>query len=366
MTLFVRYALNENKVIEITVEEGSTKPYYLKSKGLKPGGVFVRQGASAAPASSEQIRQMIKASDGDVFEEMRSIDQQLTFNMAKTVFTENGLAFGEEKYRVLGIRNNKDLLYSNLALIISDQCRHTVKVAVFADNEKTKFCDSKEFGGSVFRQMENTFAFLKLCNKSEASFEGLKRVEFADYPEEAIREALLNALVHRDYSFSGSTIINVTDLELEIISMGGLLPGLSPDDIKVGISQPRNKNLAEIFHRLHFIESYGTGIRKIFNFYKDCEIMPRIEVTSNTFKIILPNRNSASSQKGDVSSQMKSITPQMEKILSAIKEKGWLTSEDVQTLLQVKKIRCWKITKDMADRGLIKIIGRGVNKRFCL
>lgn len=76
----------------------------------------------------------------------------------------------------------------------------------------------------------------------------MERIEKQDYPEEALREALLNAIVHRDYSYSGSIIINVNDERIEFISIGGLLPGLSTDDIRIGISQPRNKNLAEMFH----------------------------------------------------------------------------------------------------------------------
>ncbi len=362
VTMFVRYELRENKVIKISISEGSAKPYYLKSKGLKPGGVFVRQGASSAPASAEQIRQMIKDSDGDAFEEMRSTEQLLTFEYARKIFEENKLPFGEEKYRALGIRKNDGFPYTNLALIISDQCRHTVKIAVFSDAEKTRFRDSREFGGSVFRQMEEAFAFLRLCNRTTASFDGLRRVEHPDYPEEAIREALLNAVVHRDYGFSGSVIVNVSDSEIEFVSIGGLLPGLTPEDIKAGISQPRNRNLAEIFHRLHFIESYGTGIRKIFSLYKNDARRPEIETTGSTFKIVLPNMNNVGGENGVKLPR----TPQMEIVLEAIRKRGPLSDEDVQELLGVRKIRAWKVTKDMEARGLIKIVGRGVAKRFCL
>ncbi len=82
-----------------------------------------------------------------------------------------------------------------------------------------------------------------------------------------------------------SQMINVNDSCIEFISIGGLLPGLSADDIRSGISQPRNRKLAEIFHRLKLIESYGTGIRKIYARYRDCAAQPRIEVTTNTFKL---------------------------------------------------------------------------------
>ena len=144
-------------------------------------------------------------------------------------------------------------------------------VAVFADEENTKFRDSKEFGGSIFEQLDNTYAYLTLCNKTVATFKGLERIEKVDYPEEALREALLNALVHRDYSFSGSIIINVNDKEMEFISIGGLLPGLSPDDIRSGISQPRNKNLADILHRFVQTLSAEKGRTDEYDLYSRVE-----------------------------------------------------------------------------------------------
>ena len=359
VTMFVKYTIQENRVVRITVGEGSYKPYYLKSKGLKPSGVFVRQGTSSVPASPEQIRAMIKESDGDAFESMRSMEQELSFKSAKEAFKRYNIEFSKAKYRTLGITMQGDELYSNLALIISDQCAHTTKVAVFADEENTKFRDSKEFGGSIFKQLDNTYAYLALCNKKLATFKGLERIEKVDYPEEALREALLNALVHRDYSFSGSIIINVNDKEMEFISIGGLLPGLSPDDIRSGISQPRNKNLADIFHRLHLIESYGTGIRKIYNLYANCPKQPRIEVTSNTFKIILPNMNRATAKEG-----IPVTTAQMKKILDYIEENGQITDIEIQELLGLKKTRAFTLAKQMRDEGLIKVVGRAAEKRY--
>ncbi|MBR6514994.1 MAG: putative DNA binding domain-containing protein [Clostridia bacterium] len=359
VTMFVKYTIQENRVVRITVGEGSYKPYYLKSKGLKPSGVFVRQGTSSVQASAEQIRAMIKDSDGDTFESMRSMEQELTFKSANEAFKRYNVEFSKTKYRALGITTQAEELYSNLALIISDQCTHTTKVAVFADEKNTKFRDSKEFGGSIFKQLDNTYAYLTLCNKTTATFKGLERIERVDYPEEALREALLNALVHRDYSFSGSIIINVNDKEMEFISIGGLLPGLSPDDIRSGISQPRNKNLADIFHRLHLIESYGTGIRKIYSLYANCSEQPRIEVTTNTFKIILPNMNRTMSNEG-----ITVMTTQMQRILDYIEENGKITDLEIQELLGIKKTRAFTLAKQMRDQGLIRAEGRGSEKKY--
>ena len=360
VTMFIKYTIQDNQVVRISVGEGSYKPYYLKSKGLKPSGVYVRQGTSAAQASPDQIRAMIKDSDGDVFETMRSMEQKLTFEEASSAFASYGVDFSENKYRALGITLPTENIFTNLALILSDQCRHTVKIAVFADEANTQFRDSKEFAGSVFKQLDHAYEYLSLCNKTESSFKGLERIEKKDYPEVALREALLNAIVHRDYSFSGSIIINVNDKQMEFISIGGLLPGLSPEDIKSGISQPRNNKLAEIFHRLRLIESYGTGIRRIYSLYEKCPSQPRIEVTPNTFKIILPNMNAFSRETEN------SITPQMRVILDYIKENDGITDLQIQDLLGLKKTRTFNLAKQMREMELITSVGRGSEKKYVL
>lgn len=363
VTIFVRFTIQDNKVVRITVSEGTNKPYYLKEKGLKPSDVFMRQGTSSVPASPEQIRQMIKESDGGIFEENRSLNQELTFEATAKTFQLYGVEFSTEKYKALGITYKNDDIYTNLALLLSDQCVHTTKIAVFSDDACTVFRDSKEFGGSVFQQFTNTINYLALCNKTISVIKGIVRTDKQDYPEEAIREALLNALVHRDYSFSGSIIINITDYKIEFISLGGLLPGLSPDDIRSGISQPRNKNLAEVFYRLRLIESYGTGIRRIFNLYADCPKQPEIEVTTHTFKIILPNRNAVSAAKADT---VPEITPQMQKVLDYIKTAGQITEKEISQLLGLKKTRTFTVAKQMRELGLIKTIGRGKNKYYTI
>ena len=294
-----------------------------------------------------------------MFEEMRSMEQGLTFETAAAAFKRYGVEFGPEKYRALGVTQKNDELYTNLALIISDQCAHTTKVAVFGDESNTTFKDNKEFGGSIFKQLEDTYTYLMLCNKTAATFKGLERIEKQDYPEGALREALLNALVHRDYSFSGSVIINVNEAKMEFISIGGLLPGLSIDDIRIGISQPRNKKLAEMFHRLHLIESYGAGIRKIYKLYESCPLQPVIEATPNAFKITLPNMNVAPD-----SVQKSGVTPQMQKVLSFISDHGQITDAEIQSLLGIKKTRAFTLIRQMREMDLVQLLGRGEEKRY--
>lgn len=296
-----------------------------------------------------------------ITEENRSLEQELTFDAAEKAFSLLAIPFGREKYRVLGITDRKDEIFTNLGLLLSDQCPYTTKIAVFSDDACTVFRDSKEFSGSVLRQYEDASAYLALCNKTSSVIKGMVRTDKRDYPEEAVREALLNAIVHRDYSFSGSIIINVTDRKTEFISIGGLIPGLSPEDIRVGISQPRNRNLAEVFHRLRLIESYGTGIRRIFSLYAGYPVQPQIEVTANTFKITLPNMNSVPSGVPETASP---ITPQMQQVLDYIRANGQITEPEICELLGVKKTRAYTIARQMRDLGVITVAGRGEKKYY--
>lgn len=364
VTIFVKYILEEGEVIRIEVGQGSFKPYYLKAKGLKPSGVYVRQGTSSVPASAEQIRQMIKCADNDVYEDMRSLTQDLTFRSAAETFVKHGVDFGTDKYYTLGIRAKESEQFTNLGLLLSEQCAHTVKVAVFADDNKTVFRDRKEFSGGLFKQLEETFDYLKLCNQNRSVIDGLERTDYWDYPKAAIREALLNALIHREYSFSGSTIINVTDTEMEFISMGGLVGGLTDADILSGISQPRNRKLAAVFHRLNFIEAYGTGIRRMFALYEGCATQPSIVTTPNSFKLILPNMNAAGKDSGKQQTTATTITPQMQTVFEYLSEHKKMDEIELQELLGIKRTRAYNLTKEMAGAGLIKIIGRGKARRY--
>ena len=93
--------------------------------------------------------------------------------------------------------------------MLSDQCETTTKVALFQGKDKELFRDRKEFKGSILKQLEDVYQFIDLVNKTKATFTGLDRTDRRDYPEDAIRESLLNSIVHRDYSFSGSNLVNI-------------------------------------------------------------------------------------------------------------------------------------------------------------
>ena len=277
----------EHPVIHVTVLRGARRPYYLYHKGLRPTGVFVRHGASSVAASDEVIRQLIRESDGVTFDSSTSLEQRLTFDYAERYFRDHDLEWNENRLRTLGLID-ADGLYTNTALLLSDQCRHTVKCAVFAGANKQRFVNRQEFGGSILRQLEETYRFLDITNPVEARFDGLHRIDRRHWPPFALREGLINALTHRDYDHPGSTFINVYSDRMEFTSFGALVPSLTLADVSAGVSAPRNAVLANVLYRLHVIESYGIGIPRIIAAYEDSPFHPRIHVTTGTFTLTLP------------------------------------------------------------------------------
>ncbi|MBR1895619.1 MAG: ATP-binding protein, partial [Pyramidobacter sp.] len=122
-------------IISVSVQKGTACPYYLGAKGIRPEGVFVRQGASTVPATESTILKMIRETSDESFEKARSLIQELTFGCAKQHFSEESLAFGKAQQRTLGIIG-EDGAYTNLGLLLSDQCQHTIKLAVFQGSTK--------------------------------------------------------------------------------------------------------------------------------------------------------------------------------------------------------------------------------------
>ena len=363
VTMFVGYEaqhISDKDIIAVTIQKGTDRPYYLSSKGLKPSGVYVRNGTSSDPATDTAIRKMIKETDGDSFESMRSLEQNLSFEAAEKQFEKQNIPFDAAKMQTLGMIS-ADGIYSNVALLLSDQCPSTIKAATFSGEDKGSFQDRREFSGSLFQQMEELYSYLDMRNQTKATFDGLYRIDTRDYPEDALREALLNSLVHRDYSFRASTIVSVYADRIEFVSVGGLPSGIALDDIMLGLSVCRNPKLAAIFYRLQLIEAYGTGMPKIMNAYTESESKPKIEVSSNAFKITLPNRNTGANHAETL---VGTIKGDEKRILDFIGSHGYIVRSDVDRRLEVSQATANRILKRMVAEGLIYQDGNGRKTKY--
>ena len=343
-------------VIVVDVQKGASSPYYLTDKGIRPSGVYVRQGASSVPATDAAILKMIRDTDGDNFEELRSLNQNLDFVFLKKEFEDANIKLEHSQMRTFNIID-EDGLYTNLGLLLSEQCPHTIKAAVFEGSTKEIFKDRFEFSGSLLKQMKDVYSFLNRYNRTNSEITGLKRTDTREYPEIALREALLNSIVHKEYSYSSSTLISVFDDKIEIVTIGGLTKGLSEDDIMLGVSILRNRNLANIFYRLKLIEAYGTGIPKIIESYNEYNVKPKIEISSNAFKITLPN----TLKEKSISKLEKNLSDKEYLIVNMLKENEYIKRTDIEKNLSISSSMAIKLLRNMVENSIIEKLGKGKN-----
>ncbi len=373
-------------VLRVEVQRGTDRPYFAKTAGLRPEGVFVRQGAASVPASETRIRDMLREDSADSFESCRSFRQELTFEALSAAFLKRKIPFGAAQETTLGIRR-PDGLFTNLAFLLSDQCRPTIKLAAFKGDVKETFRDRREPEGSLLAQLGAALEFLGKWNDRRSEIRGFERVDSPDYDEEVIREALLNAVIHRDYSRQDSTLASVFSDRIEIVSIGGVVPGYDPVDlIDGGVSALRNRALANVFARLGYIEAYGTGIPKIRRSYAGIDPGPSFTFLPHAFRVVLPNRNtarrssdgydsgksppnpvvreSADVQYEDSRSASSTATPREKSILTLLRQKGTVTREEVQRAMGVSLATVLRDLAALLKARRIAKVGSGRNTRY--
>lgn len=367
VTMFVSISIermDEKNVVRVDIQRGTGRPYYLSDKGLKPSGVYMRLGNTSAPASETAIRDMIRETEGISYERGRSLQQDLTFQAAQTVFDGNGLSLGISQMKTLGMMD-RDEIYTNLGLLLSDQCPHTIKAAVFAGEDKEVFQHRAEFAGSLFTQLSDAFAFISLNNRLQSRFSGLYRIDTNDYSETAIREALINAIVHRDYALSGSILVSMFSDRMEIVSLGGLAPGLEPEDIYEGISLTRNPGLANVMYRLKLIEAYGTGIRKI---RAECErhgADADFRMTHAVFRVMMRMSMPHPDQERTVVSETGiHQEPSEQKVIDYLRRTGSANRKQVQDELGIGQTSCVVLLNRMVETGKILRSGNARNTTY--
>ena len=348
-------------IIKVSVERGSATPYCFSRFGLTPKGVYIRIGSNTVMATNEHIRHMIKDTSGGHFLEELSFNQDLTFDYAEQTFQGKKIDFGKEQKQTLGLIRS-DGRYSNLALILSDQCPYSTKAAIFEGTNKTYFKDRKIFAGSLFKQIDDTLEYLNVYNRVHATFEGAYRIDHPDYPGTAFREAYVNALIHRDYYIEGSVLVSMFDDRVEIMSLGGALPGVTYSLMLSGVSVPRNEKLAQIFYRLEIIEAFGTGIPRIFESYEGQDKKPEIPIIDGGFLIQLPNVNYKQPQAD--AGNNREVKRSAEALLYVAFENSSFTKKDAAEILDISPNGAYKHLKRMEEQGTLNSERVGKELRY--
>lgn len=350
-------------VVVMNVESGPDKPYYLTDKGLKSSGVYLRYGTVSTQATDEEIKRMLIDNSRSNFETQTSYLQDLHFDYLKSSFMKKGIDLTDAKLKTLHIMDTHHN-YTNLGLVFSDECPYYIKFGSFNGKNKTEFRDRKIFQGSILKQLDDLFEYFNLFNKLKGVIVGYKRVDTLDYPDFALRESVLNAVIHQDYSFEGNILVSLFDDRFEILSLGSLVKGVTLEDIYSGISVSRNPYIANVLHKLEYVESFGTGITRILEGYEGSNMMPSFNQSPNSFLVTLPNRNYVPESK--INNDKKLHISQVEQVIMYLTNNNSITRLEVEALLGIEKSRAKELLSQMASNNMIILKGSGRTSYYVL
>jgi len=356
--------IDDHLLLIIEVYRGNLLPYYLKSKG-KSEGVYIRVGATNRKASYENILELERQRMNISFDQEANREVDLDFldiASLKGRFARAGKVLDQAvmKNFKLVIEDNNTLYPSNGLLILLGKLEHVrMKCSRFKGTSMDVFLDRKEYEGDLFSQLENAENFIKNYIKLSSEIKGLQREDQYEIPLEAIRESLVNAVVHRDYSNDGRDIkIGIYDDIVNVVSPGGFPSTITQEDILEGRSEIRNKVIARVFKELNYIEQWGSGIRRIKSSCISRDLKEPEIVEKGDFVDVSLYRDVASSTENVGSGSF--LTDQEQKIVEFLKEHDdIIRTKDAKIVLSVEERRAREILKDLVEKQVIDKKGKG-------
>ena len=305
--------------VKVIVQNGPNYPYYYSSDGVKEA--YVRHGDRSEKATDYELNNLILKGMNKTFDSLPS-----SFSYGDVSFTLLNATYKQENDDELFLP--KDLI--SMGLLTEDN-QVTNAGALLCDQgylrqskivcTRWKGCekgsvdgdalDDKEFrSSSIINLLLNAESFIRNNSKNAWTIRGMKREEKSDYPYKAVREVLVNAMIHRDYQIIGSEIhVDMYDDRLEITSPGGMLNGSRIQDLDIlhVPSMRRNEIISDIFGRLNYMDRRGSGIRRIMNSYSDYVDKPEFYSTDYYFSVVLPNRSVAELSQLEFTKQQLSV-----------------------------------------------------------
>jgi predicted HTH transcriptional regulator len=274
-------------------------PYYVRSEGPDEG-VYVRLGSTNRAADSEMVEELRRIARNTSFDEQPCSEissEAIDFRVASELFAELGRELSAPKRRPLGlmVRQDGKTVPSNGAVLLFGKNRSeifpdaTIRCARFDGQDRTRFLDQEDIDTHLPVAVDQAIRFVERNTRTGARVERLRREDVPEYPSPALREAIINAVVHADYSITGTGIrIAVFDDRVEVTNPGGLPFGLTLEAAMSGVSRLRNRVIGRIFRDLNLIEQWGSGISRILSVCEDAGLRrPAFEELGTNFRVIL-------------------------------------------------------------------------------
>lgn len=340
---------NNDQTIKLSVKSGLQKPYLYKSKAYK------RNDTSTIKVDTLEFSRLVLEGKNIRFEELPCKDQELSFEILQSNLKEKIQieTFNKDTLKTLNLYDDVNG-FNNAAGLLADKNHFLgIDIVKFGENisiiqkritfENTSVLDIYEKALSVFRDYYQYEVI-----------QGADRKMVEKIPEVAFREAIANALIHRVWDVDLQIRVSMFDDRIEVVSPGGLPSGITEDEYLSGkLSVLRNRNLANVFYRLGFVEIFGTGITRIKQVYSEASVKPSFEVSENAIQIVLPVYEESTNLTED------------EKVVYKLLSRNMLKSmSEIAPYISFGKSKTTKLLKDMEQKGVIAIEGKGKGTKY--
>ncbi|MCI8317649.1 MAG: AAA family ATPase [Lachnospiraceae bacterium] len=342
---------NNDQTIKLLVKSGLQKPYLYKSKAYK------RNDTATIEVDTLEFSRLILDGKNIRFEELPCKEQELSFEVLHRKLEESIQieTFNQDTLKTLNLYDNVNG-YNNAA-------------GLLADKNHFPGIDIVKFGENIsIIQKRTTFEHISILDAYEKSIpvfrdyyqyeviQGVDRKKMEKIPEVAFREAIANALIHRVWDVESQIRVLMFDDRIEVVSPGGLPSGITAEEYLSGkLSVLRNRNLANVFYRLGFVEIFGTGITRIKQYYEEGFIKPDFEVSENTIKIVLPVFENDLNLTEDESAIYKILSKTMLKPIS-----------EITPYVPFGKSKTTQLLKDLVQKGVVLLEGKGRGTKYRL
>lgn len=362
--------INNRTIIIVEIDRGKQKPYYIKSLGIAKG-TYIRVAGTTRLADGTIIKELMlegsfKSFDKEIIKELIVKDRDIN-SFCKKLY-DIALVNNQKGNSIKKITKNqliswgilvkiKDKLFPTIsyALLTANTAFQTeIQCAVFKNDSRTVFVDKRDITGSLFEQLEESYKYVLGKINLGAEINGIKRVDKYEIPPEAIREAIANAILHRNYLNKSNIQIAIYDNRVEITSPGGLISSLSIDQIKSGISQIRNEAIASVFKYANIIEQWGSGVPRIIELSKEYNLRePEFIDLESFFRVNLFRKSE--SRKINKSSNNNSKIDKL--FIDLIKKNPKITLNEVADSLNLSIATIKRVVAKLQNNGIIQRLG---------
>ena len=341
--------LNGQKYVKVIVASGNENPYYLKSMGMTPEGCFIRVGSSIQSMPYDMIKNRASKKVRLSLKNIKSPKQDLTFTQLKIYYEEKGFNINNNFLKQLELYTD-DNQYNYVAYLLSDNNNISIRFGKYEDTTVNNLIENEDYGCCcLIKATQNILDKLNIENKTFTKITYPLRKEINLFDFDAIREAVVNAIVHNDWSNEYAPKFEMFSDRIVISSVGGLQENTTKEEFLQGFSLPRNRELMKVFNDLEYVEQMGTGILKILNKYDaNC-----FEFFPNFIRVTFPYNNNKFDIKEKIKIPYDTTISLSDKILKLIENDPQITQEKMAMILDTTRRTIQRNIKELKDKNLL-------------